>query len=142
LTTAEKNYAIGKNCNVYETVAGSNIITSEGVVASGEYIDIMRGTDWLQTRMGEDVFSLLINSDKVPFTTAGIAQVGAIVAYWLNRGVDAGLIEEGSIVITLPALADVPAGEKSLRYLNGITFSATYAGAVHKVGISGKISAA
>lgn len=142
LTTAEKGYAIAKNCNIYETVAGINMITSEGVVASGEYIDIMRGTDWLQTKMSEDIFTLLANSDKVPFTTPGIAQVGAIVAYWLNRGVDAGLLQEGSITITLPKLANIPAGEKSIRYLNGITFSATYAGAVHKVGITGKISAA
>jgi len=142
LTASEKGYAIAKNCNVYETVAGLNMITSEGVVASGEYIDIMRGTDWLQVNMSTDIFRLLYNSDKVPFTTPGIAQVGAIVAYWLNRGVDVGLLQEGSIVITLPKLANIPAGEKSIRYLNGITFSATYAGAIHKVGITGKISAA
>jgi len=142
LTTSEKGYAIAKNCNTYETVAGINMITSEGVVASGEYIDIMRGTDWLEQKMAEDIFTLLANSDKVPFTTPGIAQVGAIVAYWLNRGVEAGLLAEGTITITLPKLANIPAGEKSIRYLNGITFSATYAGAIHKVGITGKISAA
>ena len=45
-----------KNANFYEQVAGVNIVSSEAVMASGEYIDIIRGTDWLQARIAEGVF--------------------------------------------------------------------------------------
>ena len=41
------------------------------------------------------------------------------MAYWLNRGVEAGLLAEGTITITLPKLANIPAGEKSRYRIGG-----------------------
>ena len=41
-----------KNCNYYSEVGGVNI-TQEGKVASGEWIDIIIGTDWLEARLRE-----------------------------------------------------------------------------------------
>ena len=143
LTAAEFTNITDANGNTYETVGGVNTITSEAVVSSGEYIDIIRGTDWLQVRMQEGIYAKLINADKIPFINAGIGMIEGEVMYWLSEGEDPdrGLLVPGSSAVVVPDLADVPAAEKALRFLDGITFSATYAGAIHKVGIIGKISA-
>lgn len=80
-----------KNANYYEQIAGYNMISGEAVVASGEFIDIMRGTDWLQARIAEGIFFRLINADKIPFTAQGIAVVENELRYRLEKAVDVGL---------------------------------------------------
>jgi len=128
--------------NIYETVGGISMISSEAIVVSDEYIDIIRGTDWLQTRMSEGIFTALVNNDKIPFTANGIGLVEGIIKYWLNEGEDTirGLLVPNESIITTPNIEDVDPAEKALRYLSGITFSAVYAGALHKIGITGKIT--
>jgi hypothetical protein len=140
LTPTEGTNLRGKNANFYEQVAGYNMISSEAVMASGEYIDIIRGTDWLQARIAEGVFLRLVNADKVPFTAQGIALIETELRYRLEKGVDAGLIVDGSIQITSPDIATVDPLEKSQRFLNGMQFTAQLAGAVHKTAIVGKLT--
>jgi hypothetical protein len=129
-----------KNANYYEQIASYNMISSEAVMASGEFIDIIRGTDWLQARIAEGIFSKLINAEKIPFTTQGIAVIENELRYRLEKAVDVGLLVEGSIVITPPDIADVDPLEKSQRFLNNMQFTAQLAGAVHKVAIVGKLT--
>lgn len=142
LTAAEFNNITDDNGNTYETTGGVGMISSEAVVVSGEYIDIIRGTDWLQTRMAEDLFSLLVNSDKIPFTNPGLGAIESKIRYWLNRAesADVGLLVPGESVINMPKLADISAADKLARWLKNVTFSGKYAGAVHKIEIRGKLS--
>jgi len=140
LTTSEVTYLKAKSVNFHDTVAGVNAVFGEGVVASGEYIDIIRGCDWLQARIAEGVFTLLVNNKKIPFTIQGLAAFENIIRYWLGKGVDAGLLVEGTQVVSIPDIDDISTADKLIRYLNGITFSADLAGAVHKVSIAGKLA--
>jgi hypothetical protein len=59
-----------RNANYYYTVAGVNIVT-EGVVADGEFIDVIRFRDWIASHMAEGVFGALASANKVPFTDEG-----------------------------------------------------------------------
>lgn len=140
LTTAKVTYLRAKNVNYHDTVAGINAVFGEGVVASGEYIDIIRGCDWLQARISEGIFSVLVNNKKIPFTIQGLAAFENIIRHWLGKGVDAGLLVEGTQIVNMPDLDDISAADKLIRYLNNITFSADLAGAVHKVAIAGKLA--
>ena len=128
-----------ENVNFYETVANVNIITGEAVVAGGEFIDVIRGADWLQARMSERIFTRLVNSKKVPFTSAGIASIETDIRAQLDEGVDADFITV-DYTVSVPNIDDVDSADKALRFLNGITFSAPLAGAVHKVRIDGKLT--
>ena len=96
--------------------------------------------DWLQTRMAEGIFLRLLNAGKIPFTTQGIDVISTEMMFWLERGVDANGIVEGTAVVTPPDIEDVPATEKSIRYLNNMRFDAQLAGAIHKVRIVGKLT--
>ena len=57
LSTNELNGVLGKNANIYTTVKGLSM-TEEGTVGSGEYIDVIRGIDWLHARMQENIIQL------------------------------------------------------------------------------------
>ena len=140
LTPTEVANLRDKNANFYETVAGYNMLSGEAVMASGEFIDIIRGTDWLQARIAEGVFYRLINADKIPFTAQGISVIENELRYRLEKGVDVGLLVSGSIVITAPDIVSVDPLEKSQRFLNNMQFTAQLAGAVHKVAIVGKLT--
>jgi len=140
LTASQVSYLGDKNCNYYETVGGVNITLGGGIVASGEYLDIIRGADWLGTRMAEGIFALLVNAEKVPFTTQGIGQIEDVIRYWLQKGVDKGFVVDGSIVITVPDIDDVDPVDKALRFLNDVSWSAQLQGAVNKVSIQGRLT--
>jgi hypothetical protein len=133
---------IAHNLNYYETVGGINMISSEGITSEGEYADIIFGTLWLQTTMAEDIFSVLANEDKVPFTDRGFAAIETVVRSRMDIASDApyALLQKSTIVVSVPLRANVPSAESLARYLNNVTFSALYQGAIHKVGVKGKLS--
>lgn len=149
LTTTEANYAIAKNLNTYETIGGQ-AITREGVVASGEYIDVIRGIDWLESRMEERIYARLVNLDKIPFTQAGINSVAAEVEAQLIEAQDAGFLaadfvdDKGNVVkgytITIPKIASISQADKVARSLTGISFIGKLASAVHTVAIEGTVT--
>lgn len=139
LTATAVNNVKGKNCNVYETIAGVSM-AHEGVVASGEFIDIVRGVDWIQARISENVFSLLANADKIPYTDPGAEMIKTVIQALLEQAVDSNVLVENTINITAPKVADVDPADKANRYLPDIKFGADLAGAIHKVKIAGKLS--
>lgn len=140
LTATQENTLRQKSCNWYSTVGGVSI-TREGVTASGEYIDIVRGVDWLQARMQEAIFGTLVRSPKVPFTDPGIAVVETQVRAVLSMGVGAGLLaEDPAPVVQVPRAQDVPANDRAQRKLTGIRFNATLAGAIHALEIQGTVT--
>ncbi|MCK5610319.1 DUF3383 family protein, partial [Candidatus Pacearchaeota archaeon] len=114
--------------------------TQEGVVASGEFIDIIRGVDWIQARISEAVFTLLVNADKVPYTDPGVEMIKTEIQAILEQAVDNNVLVENTITITAPKVADVSSVDKANRFLPDIKFGATLAGAIHKVKIDGKLS--
>lgn len=140
-TANEKKNVKDKNGNVYITVAGINMF-EEGVVASGEFIDIMRGTDWIQARIQEQVFGLLTSSEKVPFDDGGIESIGVQVEDVLDRAVDRTILVGGedAPVVTVPKRSETTKADRANRFLRDVTFTGFYAGAIHKVQIDGTLS--
>lgn len=139
LTSSEATIITGKECNVYTEIAGIDM-TKEGVVASGEYIDVIRGVDWITASMQEDIFAALVNSRKIPFTDSGISVVVGIVKDVLEQAVANDILVADSAVVTYPKASEVSAANKGNRLLPDIEFTATLAGAIHKVEISGTVS--
>lgn len=140
LTTTQSLNALGKNANTYEFVAGIGI-TQNGTVAQGEFIDIVRGIDWLTARIQEYVFRVLVTNPKVPYTDAGIATIQAEVLRVLSIGIDNDFIAANpEPTCTVPLAANVPPADKAARILRNVRFQATLSGAIHAVFITGNIS--
>lgn len=133
--TALKN----KNCNYYSVVGGV-AITQEGKVASGEWIDIIIGTDWIEARLKEAVYSALVNNRKLPYDDTGIAVIEGLVKGVLNQAASMGILQGDSISVTVPRYADIPQADRIARKLPDVKFTALYQGAIHRVTINGTIS--
>ena len=139
LLASQETALKGKNCNYYMTVGGVSI-TQEGKVASGEYIDIIIGTDWIEARLREAVYSALVNNRKIPYDDTGIAMIEGLVKGVLNEAASKGILQADSIAVTVPKYADIPQADKLARKLPDVKFSALYQGAIHSVTINGTIS--
>lgn len=140
LNGTQVSNAQGKKANLYIPVGGVDI-TTEGVVASGEYIDVTIFIDWLVATMQANVYGILINNPKIPYTDKGIGAVENAVRQTLRQGIDnGGLSDNPAPTVSVPKAADVPTNDKATRTLNNVVFTGTLAGAIHKVNIRGYIS--
>ena len=141
--------AKGKNCNTFESFRDSVSITQIGKVAAGEWIDVIRFRDWLQEEMQVNIFNLLINRDKVPYTDEGIAAIEGQMIKALQLGQRRGGIapteydEDGNEIpgwkISVPLAANISANTKASRILEDMTFTARLAGAIHVAEITGSL---
>ena len=127
-----------KRCNYYYVFANRNI-TAEGVVASGEWIDTIRGRDWLQVRLQEDVALAVLNSAKVPYTDPGIAKLDNAIRGRLQIAVEVGFLAPGFTVVVPTAASQAPA-DRAARILRGYSFNAQIAGAIHLFNITGGLT--
>lgn len=143
LTSTQRSNLETDSTNHFQTVAGLNI-TRPGVVTSGEWIDIRHGIDALEARIKEDVFALLANADKVPFTDSGFAliesAIDAACQAFVGTDQQPGLLVKDSIVIIMPSLSAISTADKQARRLTGVRFSALLAGAIHFVQINGTLT--
>lgn len=140
LTTTQVSNLDTADCNHYTRISSVNI-TREGTVASGRFIDITRGIDWLYARLQERIYTSLVNVQKIPFTDQGIAVIEGDIRAQLQEAVGKGLIAaDPEFTVSVPAAADVSTANKASRTLPDITFSATLAGAIHQVTIAGTVS--
>ena len=140
LTTTQSLNARNKKANTYEFLGGLGV-TREGTMGVGEFIDIIRGVDWLTARIQENVYSLLVNSPKVPYTSNGIATVEAEIRRALNQGVANDFIASDPVyTITVPVASAVSPANKAARLLQDVVFNATLAGAIHAVEFNGTVS--
>ena len=156
LSTSQSNIVRAKEGNVFENIAGVSMLR-EGTMASGEYIDVMRGSDDLHARIQTEVFRKLVvtanGGSKVPLTDAGVAELIAIVETEIRRSIANDFIVEaietesaGQTVvipgyeITADLVSSLPANQRASRQAPDIRFQAVLAGAIHKVVIRGSLS--
>lgn len=139
LTTQQKNNVFGFKGNTYTRIAGVDI-TEEGTVVSGEFIDVMRGADFIQARLQENIYFRLVNADKIPYTEQGadviVNEIRAVLRTAVGQGI---LAPDPEFTVTRPSIADISAIDKGNRCLPDVEFEGTLAGAIHKVKIRGRL---
>lgn len=124
-----------------------DIVTSEGIVNSGEYIDIMDAQDWIIQQIEYKTQKLLNNQPKIPYDNTGIAMLESVTNGVLKTAYDNGMIAtnaDGSPAYTVSyALReDCDAGDIAARKYLGGKFAFTLSGAIHYVEVNGEISVA
>lgn len=138
LTATELNNARGKNALTYVNTKGIKH-TFDGKAASGRFLDVTRGIEWLHANLEADVFTVIANAEKIPYTNLGVSQIEAVVRKRLSIAQNTnGLLAPGWTV-SVPNVADVSTTDKGNRLLPDVEFSAELAGAVHKVQIDGSV---
>lgn len=146
LTESQKDIALGVNCNLYTEVAGVDV-TYFGTMGGGknadkegEYIDIVRDIDFLQARIEEGLFSLLVEKEIVPYTNAGISTVDNRLRSLLDTyGVKQGILTEGTIETSFPKRSEVSQADRDDRLLPNGTFTAEIQGGINKIVVRGTV---
>ena len=115
--------------------ANVNFLTEEykkqyvknGVCCDGEFIDNQLGADYIASYMREELYSVLLENAKVPYTDAGFALVAGAVFATLNRATDLGIIardpesDAGVFSVVVPKRADATDEEARARQMPDIT---------------------
>lgn len=144
LTTTQKANIQAKNGNYY-IEAGGRDLTQRGQVAEGEFIDVIRGVDWIQARMTEEVFLVIVSNEKVPYTDAGISLIENPMTQVLQQAEDRGILaspdgELPAFVVLMPKALEISSSQKATRILNDVNFTGKLAGAIHATDIVGNVS--
>jgi hypothetical protein len=133
----------GKNVNTYTTVGGTPV-TYPGLMASGQYIDITIGIDWLQANIQTAIYALLSSTAKVPYTDAGGAMLMSVVRGVLAQAETNGLIDgkdaDNPITVTMDSVDAVSRAQRAARIAPTIRFSCRLQGAMQSVRIAGVVT--
>ncbi len=126
------------------TKAGDNV-TSEGMVTSGEFIDIIDSEDYIIQQLTYQTQKLLNSSAKIPYDNNGIAMLESAAVNVLQTAYNNGMIAEsengGADYSVNYGMRESTSTEDRIarRYIEG-SFSFALAGAVHSVEITGEIT--
>ena len=87
LNTNQVDALESKNCNVFVAYNNNTAIIEPGVMADGNFIDVVTGTDWLALSIQTNVYNLLYTSPtKIPQTDAGNNQLVNAIEQILAQG--------------------------------------------------------
>lgn len=144
LTTTVVGVLENKNTVFFQGSSNTNIVarTQGGKMLGNEWIDVIHGVAWLESRLAENVYGLITSkadrNEKVPYTEAGIALVEERVRYTLDLAVKTSFL--ASYTVTAIPIGDTQAVDRANRILKGVTFEARLAGAINKALITGVVS--
>tara|TARA_R110000868_G_scaffold312282_3_gene573190 strand:- start:3018 stop:4409 length:1392 start_codon:yes stop_codon:yes gene_type:complete len=142
-STTDYNRVTSFGANIY-TPIGSRNGTRNGQT-SGEiannafyFVDTIIAIARLKAEMQEAIIDLLAQDPKLPYNQNGINAVALTIASVAQQFVTQGILEpfDTSTAINVPALASVPAGDRTARHLPGITAQFTGTGAIQSTDIT------
>ena len=140
LNATESANLANKNVSTFEEIGGVRATTG-GKTGSGEFIDVIITVDWIESRIRENVWFRLVNSRKLPFTAAGAAVIEAEIRRVMTEGISVGALADAPAPrVTVPNVLDLDPNLRALRRLDGVTFEARLAGAIHFTTIRGVLT--
>lgn len=144
LTDSELAEFNSKNVITVDSKAG-DIVTTEGKVVGGEYIDIVDSKDYVVQSLEYKTQKALNTYKKIPYDNNGIAVLESIAIDVMQDSFNKGIIAAnsdgtGAYEVSYALVEDVSADDKANRKYIGGKFKFTLAGAIHEVEITGEIS--
>lgn len=137
LTSSDISTALDKKANIYQRIAGINM-ANNGTTAM-EWIDVMRGLDWLVSEISTNLFGYMVRQPKIPFTDEGVSAVKANIQDSLSLAVDRDILA-GEVKVQAPLVSSVSLANKANRVLPDVTFTGVLAGAIQKVIVKGTVT--
>lgn len=142
ISTQMKKVLEEKNYTFFTTVHKKDITMGAAKVGFGEWVDVMYATCWLDARLSERIFGVVLNSGKIPYTNKGLEKIAAEVRAVLSEAKDIAILADDTpIVVRVPDATSLSSVKRNSRIADGITFEARLAGAIHKVEVNGVVYA-
>ena len=143
-----------KNANVFVAYDNNTAIIEPGVCASGNFLDIITGTDWLSLGIQTDIYILLYTSTtKIPQTDAGNQLITTTIENRCIQCVNDGLLAPGvwnasgfgslnqgdylpkGFYVYAPPISTQGAADRAARKSVSFQIAAKLAGAIHTVSV-------
>jgi hypothetical protein len=132
--------------NYYVPITSDTDVFQNGAVPSGDWIDVITGSDWISLNMQNDLLALFLSQPKIPYTDTGIGMIYNIVNKRLQMAVDNGILaspdggKTPAYTIQVTSADDITPTQKATRAFNAMTFTGLLAGAVNTVQITGTVT--
>ena len=119
--------------------------TTQAQTQSGEYVDVVLGALWIKLEMEAGLRNLALTTGKIPYTNAGIALLKDVAIKVLQDAAVNGILlldTGGNAVYTISELAreETSVNDRADRVYNGISWTASLAGAIESATISGTLT--
>ncbi|AZV02125.1 hypothetical protein Arno162_85 [Pectobacterium phage Arno162] len=139
LNSGQKAALETRNCNYIEFDGGVSVVR-HGKVSGGEWIDVIRGTDWMRSDLTISLRDLLVNQKggKITYDDRGITRVRQVIESSLERAVARNFLE--SYQVNVPRASSISTELKRQRILKDISFTGILAGAINDVNLQGSVS--
>ncbi len=137
--------AVHKNGGITILEKAGDIVTSEGIVASGEYADVIDSKDFVIQNIAYKTQKVFNNNKKVPYTNSGIAMLEAATLEALVEGFNNGMIAEnddgsGAYSTKFALRSATTESDRATRNYPYGQFEFALAGAIHTAKITGEIT--
>lgn len=120
--------APGKCANGYFYVGGVGNF-APGRMASGEWWDVIRNDDSVNSDIEADLFDMVRQNQIVPYSDEGVALAEGVLRARLKQAKTAGIYQE-PIRVTAVKAANVSTTDRSRRKYTGLSWSAVRVGAM------------
>lgn len=122
-----------------------DIVTTEGIVSSGEYADVIDSKDYIVKNISYNTQKVFNNNKKVPYTNVGIGMLEAATLEALVDGYNHGMIAETDdgkpdYSVSFALRSQTSESDRAARKYPYGQFSFSLAGAIHYAEIKGTIS--
>lgn len=133
---------LGNGVCIIPTSAAATTSATQGLITgSGDFAENIWIKYYLETVVSEAVLYALQTNTKIPFTIEGFRIIQSIIAGELQTyGVNQGILEAGSIVVTMPDFDTYNGTKKAARWLDGVDADGTLQGAINKITITGYLA--
>lgn len=139
LTSIQKSALDTRSCNFIDLDGGVPVVR-RGITSGGEWIDIVRGVDWLESDLKTSLRDLLINQKggKITYDDTGITRIRQVIETSLQRAVNRNFLS--TYTVTVPKASQVALADKKARILKDVTFHGILAGAILDVDLKGTVA--
>jgi len=132
--TPQSGFTDGKHGNTYEKVSGTDIVI-DGLTSAGEFFDIIRSLDFLQSRVVSAQWELLLSTPKIPDTNPGIQQLRQPIVDEMLAAQNADIIVnfDPKNSISQVSISDFSENERAARIMTaekGFAINIQMAGAI------------
>ncbi|UQS95084.1 shealth protein [Pseudanabaena phage Pam3] len=131
----------GHCANTLIDIGDQEFLVEGSTLTQNVFLDEIHATDWIIARTEEEMLSLFLNNDRVPFTDQGMQQLASVPRAIMQLAARAGIVAldlnpltgayEPAYTITVPSVFDIPESQRKARIAPAIQVRFRYAGAVH-----------
>lgn len=138
LTTARQGYIADRNGN-WQGIERDIRFAHGGKTVGGEWIDTIRGKDWLNDQIEKRLLDLLLNQvgSKLSFVEADYLKIEGVINKILQEAVGFKFLS-GYIPASAPR--DISFGDQAARILRNVNWTGYLAGAIHFIVVNGVLT--